>query len=452
MTLRRRRTAALVALAQLVACFKDAPSIGTSDATQSDSGSSDGSTDGPSTSNDPTITTQADDSSDTSTASTDDGPSCSDPPCVEPGTALWTTILGEAGSDGAYSVLVQDDAVFAFGERAQGGGTDPWMGRLAIADGSVEWESTSPSNEGITVLRGATIINGTLVAVGATEAGGIYNGFFQAGSTTGSALFDVALGELGTAFLLDVIPSVDGAIAVGWFDAGVGLEPWLVELVGDEGQWTLQRDSHDEGTFLDMQGALFSVVARGDGSMVAVGFETNAASNDAVVMLLSPAGGPVGTPLVVGGAADDDFTQIGLVDDNTAIAVGRQSTEGNDSQIAIATVGLTGEGPSMVEMRLWTDGASMVANGMANDGDTVFIAAGLSDNPDLPAEAFESRVMRFDAGQDTPTWVAPFEVDSPGRDYAADVAIVDDETIVVCGVATTGDDAGGNLWVRRIQR
>lgn len=460
MTPRNRRvapSAAFVALAHLVGCFQDAPAIGDVGPTEGDGDSSE-SGDEPSTSNDPTTPTQTgsaadddssdDDSSDDTTA---EGPSCDEPPCPEPGQTLWTTRIGAGGRDGTYAVLVQDDAVFAFGERAQGGGTDPWSARLAVEDGAIAWEQTSPSNEGGTMLRGATLVGSTLVAVGATQTGALYNGFFETRSTSGDALFEMSFGESGSAFLLDVIASPDGAIAVGWFDPGSGAEPWLLQLVGDEGQWNLEQDSADAGTFGGMQGTLFAIVARGDGSLVAVGYQTNPGSNDAMAMMLSPSGEPLGEPVLVGGNADDDFTQVALIDDDTAIAVGRQSTSANASQVAIATLDLGGS-LSVTDMRIWGDDAYTVANGMVADGETVFIAAGASNDPDLGPDAFESRVMRFDPGEDTPTWVVPFETDSPGRDYAADVAIVDGDTIVVCGVVASEDDAEGDLWIRRMLR
>ncbi len=401
-------------------------------------------------------TASVDGSSDGSDGSNDDAP-CedADPQCMDPGETVWTFVSGAPGYDAAYAVAVEGDRVLVVGERNAGRtNSAPWAAELAGADGNVTWDQVAPANVGHSDLRAVVPVDADRsLAVGNTPGEGVKTaGYVESRNAAGESGFSHSYsGIANTNYLLGlVLDDAGGFHAVGYSGALPESTPLLLHYTPGAGNgWNYESSSEDTAAFSDYPGQFFGVDIAPNGNLVLVGSRALGDFSDAMVLLATP-DGQVLDEYVTGGDQHDGFVDVDVDAEGNGIAVGRIGTSGDNGDMLMLhfTVGDALE-PGWEQP--WGDAISTNPNGFARDGDTVFVAAGVLDDPDDPY-AYDSLVLRWDGEAAGPTWAVPFEVGMPGGDYAMDVALFDEDTIIACGVVTAdgGDDQDG--WVRRLAR
>ena len=391
------------------------------------------------------------------------GESSGDPPCdpetsecVGPGETMWTIELGDAGNDGTYTVVVDGQRVVVGGELASGGGSVPWMVELDLADGTERWSEAGEVGEGLSVVRGlATVGDGVVAGVGSVEGMPTSGaGWLDVRDSMGAQIAAHRYTNATNSFLIGAAVTGGHLWAAGFAsdtgDPAQGYPLLLSYQPQGENAWALDFDSLLTGQLSMFEGALFDVAFTPTGDLIAVGYVLND-GQDAVIMQFTAGGDYVDTPVTIGGEYDDGFVGVEIDSDGSGVAVGRDEKGQAISDVLIVPFQF---GDSLVAgaARTWSDTPFASANEFARDGDALFIAVGTSHDPELLGPGFDSEIVRFDGDAAEPTWVVPFAADSPGRDYAADVALAPDDTIVVCGVFTPEGTGNGDGWVRRLKR
>ena len=379
-----------------------------------------------------------------------------DPGCAAPGETIWNAVFGGAGNDGAYSMVVEGDAVVVGGEWTMGASNVPWMLSVALDDGAQNWQAMADNGEGGAVTRGiAALGDGRVAGVGTVNE-------TMLGSST---WLDVRDGSGGTIASHSFMPTT-----VNWL-LGAALSNdrlWMTGFASHTSDpqqpfplllsyhtvggsaWTLDYNSVDTGELESFEGATFELAFTGLGDIIAVGYVIGN-GQDAAILHFTSDGQLLESLLDIGGDFDDGFTAVAMDPDGSAVAVGRDGTSPTTADVLIYRFSV---GDSVVpgEATTWGDGPFTSVNGFARDGDTLFLAAGTSTDPALSGPSFDTAILRWDGDATEPTWVQTYAPDSPGRDYGSDVALAPDDTIVVCGVMTPEGSTEGDAWVRRIAR
>lgn len=444
-------------------CLTDAPAleeetdtssdtdVGTEDATSPTSAPEDTGTDADA---DADATASADGSSDGTDGSNDDAP-CDDedPECMDPGATVWTFVSNVPGYDAAYAIAAEGDRVLVVGERNAGRtNSAPWAAQLAGADGSVAWDMVASVNVGHSDLRAVVAVDADRsLAAGNTPGESVKAaGYLEGRDAAGESGFTHSYsGISNTNYLLGLLlDDAGGFHAVGYTGDFPESTPLLLHYtMGAGNSWNLDTSSDDTALFADYQGQLFGVDVAPNGNLVLVGSRSVGDFSDAMVLLTTPDGQVVDESFT-GGDLHDGFVDVDVDAAGNGIAVGRVGTEGDNGDLLMLHF-TVGDALEPGWEHAWGDAISTNPNGFARDGDTVFVAAGMLDDPDDPY-AYDSLVLRWDGDAAEPTWAVPFEASMPGGDYAMDVALFDDETIVACGVVTGKDDQ--DAWVRRLAR
>jgi hypothetical protein len=457
----KRRVVRVLALALAPAsCLTDVPGLAAETETETD-----GSDDATSPTSAPGSTGADDDADADADASAEgtvddsdgssDGTPCEDgdPECMDPGEAVWTVVLGEAGYDAAYALAVDGDRVLVVGERnSVGADSAPWSVRLAGADGAMQWERVSSANPGHSDLRGIVPMgDGRSIAVGNVPGESVKTaGYMEARDDAGESGFAPTYEYANTNYLLGVLADDAGGFhAVGYTGEPPGSIPLVLHYSANmSGGWEYDISSDDLGVF-GFEGQLFGLDHAPNGNLVIVGARVVGDNSDAMVLVTNPQGDLL-DEYMTGGAMDDGFVDVDVDADGLGVAIGRTATGDDSGEVLMLHFTL---GDSLVSdwEHSWSEVMSTNANGFARDGDTVYIAAGTLDDP-KDFTAYDSLVIRWDGENEEPTWAVPFEPDMAGRDYAMDVALYDDATIVACGVLTPDDADVEDAWIRRLAR
>jgi hypothetical protein len=377
-----------------------------------------------------------------------------DPGCLTPGATVWTVVLGGDDNDGAYAIAIDDDQIVVAGEEGTPGGSAPWLARLE-ADGATLWTHATAVGEGSNTLRDVVAVGGgDAAAVGSLAAGAQIQGLFEARDVTGASIVSTSYSGADIVALLGMTADDEGAIwAVGSasFGRSAPAEPLVLHYVPAAGGWSVDFSSVESGALGSFEGALFGIDHAPNGELVAVGHLRDGGPSDAAILRFSAGGELLDTPVTFGGPDADDFIGVAVDAEGRGVAVGRRGNGPTGSEILIVRFEL-GDVLAATSEHTWGDAPFTVANGFARDGDTIFIAAGTSADPSLTAASFDSAILRWDADESEPTWVVPLEADSPGRDFASDVALAPDGTLVACGVLTPVDGENGDAWIRKLAR
>lgn len=480
-----RRTFLVASLVCAPGCFADSPFV--TSGGDGPNGTDGGSSDGDSTAGDPTTTadataasgsasqgsagTGAQDSGSEGTdvgvcgdAVVDDGEPCDDGNDVpgdgcefdctpSSGLPYWTVIdEGEGSRGGAYVVIAATDGdVVVGGARGSSATTsDPWVARYD-ADGGVRWSDAMAAGEGNDVIRGLAAIDDGVVAVGAFDpVVGQHHGLVRVFDDDGAMLWSDDYWYEPTQV---VLLGVAGREAGGWFAAGTAIEDATSTsaLLRYDGQadWSRAVSTVEDGSFEGHFGTIFAIVEDPTGRALAVGSDYTSGNGightQAWAALLQP-DGSVLRESYFGGEGDDDLVDVVLMG-NTAYAVGRLGGFGESSQAWLVRLQVD----DMIQVSwqaTWSDASFTVANGLATNGSTHYVAAATS--PGGTPEGYDARILRWEDGADVPTWVVPFEDDAPGSDFASDVAIASDGTVVAVGAVTPAGTSDRRAWVRKL--
>jgi hypothetical protein len=444
--LRPRRFGSLGALV-VAGCFQDPP--------PADSTGSEGDSGGASTSV-ATADTTAGESEGGSVDGASSGGPCAqeDPTCVEPGETIWEVLVGGAGHDAAYTLIVDDDGdVVVAGEYASGGGSDPWFTRFD-ADGNEAWSYPTASGEGVDAIRGLALMGGGVVlGVGWQHVTTTGDAYVEARDASGTTVASTTYDGGADDFLISVLRRDDSLFSVGFMQLADTSEPTplLLRHAIDADALLLEHASVEHGTFDGVEGQLFGVAAAPNGNLVVVGaLRGRAGSYDASVQIVSPEGTLVSDPVTFGGSEYDDFYVVDVDETGSGVAVGRSISDVG-SEILMVHFTVDGDTVSSQWEYSWTEAPFTYANGFTRDGDTVFIATGTTTDPAVP-EAYDAMILRWDGTASEPTWTVPFAADAPHRDYASDVALSPDGTLVACGVVSPDENDLGDAWIRKLAR
>lgn len=447
------------------ACFSDAPDLEGESETETDAtGGDDDDDDGTSPTSAPESTADgdadadadasADGTIDDSDGGTDSGPCEGDEPeCLDPGDTVWSVVLGEAGYDAAYALAVDGDRVLVVGEREiSGGDTSPWTARLSGVDGTVEWEQGTNASAGHSDLRAVVAAgDGRSVAAGNIPSESVTTaGYLEHRNDAGESGWTNTYTYADTNYLLGLaLDDAGGFHAVGHTGDFPGAVPLLLHYADDGGGGWQQDFSSDELATFGVEGQLFGLDHAPNGSLVIAGARMSGATSDAWLVMIGPEGSVIDEHST-GGPMNDGFVDVDVDADGNGVAVGRSATGESSGELLVLHFAV-GDALEPGWEHSWGEAMSTNPNGFARDGDALFIAAGVLDDP-KDFTAYDSAVIRWDGEADDPTWVVPFETDMPGRDYAMDVALYDDETIVACGVVTPDDGDVEDAWIRRLAR
>lgn len=430
-------------------CFEQAPSIG-------DGGSSDGS--GSASEESATGSSMSNGSSGSPTSSPDGSGSesdstgeCPDGDCMpSSGETIWTVVQDEAFNIGIYTVVVTGE-----GDIVAGGAVldenevpRPWLGRYA-PDGTLSWTETSVAAGGRAHYRGLIALDdGRVVGVGGVVTGGeLDDAWLRAVDADGEVVWQHEL-QTGssTTYLLGVAPrSGGGLMAVGSASDTEGTRPFVATFEPMQDGWQQGVHSEDSQEYVGTYGTMFSLVSRGN-EFVVVGFtqQVSDGPSDAAVWRIDDNGYSIPPVATFGGEGDQDFVDI--VDDGGVLHVLGRTGMGDVSAVRLARLGV-GDSIVLEWEKTWSDLPFNVGNGLAVSGGVRYVAA--STNMGQDSDGFDTRVLRWDGEENMPRWAMPFADPSPGLDYAADVAVAPDGTIVAVGPVTP---AGGNVdgWIRKL--
>lgn len=396
------------------------------------------------------------DASDGSSASVDEGSTgpCApaDPACVGPGETIWEHAFGGAGHDAVYDLIVDEngDVVLA-GEYGAAGGSEPWFARFD-ADGNAAWSEPTALGEGADAIRGlARMGAGDILGVGWQHVATTNDAYLETRDASGTTVASTTYDGGADDYLVSVLRREGSLFGVGFMQLVGASEPTPLLLRHAIDGLALEHSSVELGTFADVEGQLFGIAAAPNGNLVVVGTVRGPdGSYDASVQLVTPEGAMVGAPSTFGGPIDDDFFVVDVDETGSGIAVGR-STSDEGSEVLMLHFTVDGDTVSEVWQYSWTEAPFTYANGFARDGDTVFIATGTTTDPAVGA-AYDAMILRWDGRAGEPTWTVPFAEDWPYRDYASDVELAPDGTLVACGVVSTDEADQGDAWVRKLAR
>jgi hypothetical protein len=330
------------------------------------------------------------------------------------------------------------------------------MVSVALGDGAENWQATGDNGEGGAVTRGvAAVGDGRVAGVGTVNE-------TMFGSSKWLDVRDASGGTIATdsimpttvTLLLGAALSNDRLWMTGFASHSSDPQqpfPLLLSYHTAGGAaWTLDYNSIDTAELESFEGATFDLAFTGLGDIIAVGYIVGS-GQDAAILHFTASGELLDSVLDIGGEFDDGFTAVALDPDGSAVAVGRDGTSAGTADLLIYRFSV---GDSVVagEAMTWGDAPYTSVNGLARDGETLFLAAGTSADPALSGPAFDTAIIRWDGDATEPTWVQTYAPDAPGRDYGSDVALAPDDTIVVCGVMTPEGSTEGDAWVRRIAR
>jgi cysteine-rich repeat protein len=364
----------------------------------------------------------------------------------------WTVIEdGDGLDDAAFAVVVDAEGMVtvAGAQHVEANDGNPWVARYDAA-GVPQWSDTTDVGSGNDLYRGLAVTDGGgVVGVGSYHSGQL-RAWIHAHGADGSPGWDhtFSLGEEDASFVGLTVRDDGGLVAVGSIADGPGFTPLVASYDYAGPDWSEGQSSANTGSFVGTVGELFAVAALGDGTFVAVGYVAamTDAGSDAMAVWFD-LDGTVISQASFGGADDDDFVDVAVVGD-VVHAVGRRGGGEGISEVWLVRLSIEAN-ITIAWEGAWSDQAFNVANALAVRDDARFIVG--STNTALDAEGFDARVLRWDGDADAPTWVAPFADDSPGLDYANDVALAPDGTIVVCGVVTPRGAEDTDAWIRKLE-
>lgn len=379
-----------------------------------------------------------------------DGDGCESDCQPTSGYPLWTVVQDETFNIGIYSVVVTGE-----GDIVAGGAVldedevpRPWLGRYA-PDGTLLWTETSVAAGGRAHYRGLIALDdGRVVGVGGVVTGGeLDDAWLRAVDADGEVAWQHEL-QTGssTTYLLGVVPRAGGGLmAVGSASDSDGTRPFVATFNPMQGGWEQGEHSEDSQEYVGTNGTMFSLVPRGN-EFVVVGFTQQVMDgpSDAAVWRIDDNGYAVSPATTFGGEGDQDFVDI--VDDGGVLHVLGRIGMGDVSALRLARLGV-GDSIVLEWEKTWSDLPFNVGNGLAVSGGVRYVAA--STNMGQESDGFDTRVLRWDGEENAPRWAMPFADPSPGLDYAADVAVAPDGTVVVVGPVTP---EGGNVdgWIRKL--
>lgn len=376
-----------------------------------------------------------------------------EPDCTpSSGQPYWTVVEPGGGfPDGAYVITAAPDGdVVVGGARGTSATTsNPWVARYA-ADGTSQWNDDAAAGDGADVIRGLALIDDDVVAVGSFDAGaGLLHGLLRVFDGGGGEIWSDGYGfEPTSVVLLGVAPRSAG----GWFAGGsTSLDTEAsAALLGYEGAspaWLRTASTPESGTLEGQFGTIFAIAEDLTGRAVAVGTDDGGADkgSDAWVAILE-ADGTVLREAAFGGSGDDDFVDL-VLDGSTVHVVGRHANGSAASDLWLARLQVD-DTIQLGWQALWSDASFTVGNGLVAEGGTRYIAGATSPGGEL--DGYDARVLRWDGEAAAPTWVVPFDDLAPGTDFASDLTIAADGTVVVCGAVTPAGTGDRQAWIRKL--
>ncbi|HWB81545.1 MAG TPA: myxococcus cysteine-rich repeat containing protein [Nannocystaceae bacterium] len=384
-----------------------------------------------------------------------DGDGCESDCRPSSGYPLWTVVEDEANTLAIYTVAVTPEGdIIAGGVLVDADDLEnPWLARYA-PDGTRLWTEATPAEGGEAHYRGLTVLaDGRVLGVGAVKTQAEYDdAWLRVVDVDGNIAWQHEV-QTNTAdtYLLSIAPRQDGGfVGVGSATDASGTRPFVAPIDPNGDSWQQGINSEDVGTYANDYGQMFSVVSYGTGLLVVGSARVDPMQpSDAAAWLLTADGDALGPPDVFGGEGDQDFIDV-AVDGDDVHAIGR-SGMGTVSALRIAKLDV-GDSVALAWEQPWSDEQFNVGNALAASGGVRYVAASTTPDPDN-SDAYDSRVLRWDGEESDPRWSMPYEDPSPGLDYAADVAIAPDGTVVVVGPMTpeAGGDVGSiNAWVRKL--
>lgn len=374
-------------------------------------------------------------------------PDCS----ATPGSPLWTVIYdGGVGHDGAYALAVdgKGNVVVGGGQAISATDNDPWVA-LYDSDGEEYWSNTISIGSGDDVVRGLGSAAGRVITAGsfsvnADSSDGFAQVFASDGTPGWNETFDVGVND----YFIGVGVDPDGFFTAGILDDGSGdTRPVVLHFLDNGGDYSQNVSTEDTLAFAGRLGGFLAVTATPDGGALVVGFDNEGGASDALAAVLDAEGNLVGeTGVFDCGSGDSDFTDVAFNADGTAQVVGRCGLSGELTSLWTARLAIAG-GITMQWDATYDAGPFTAANGFARDGDVSFIAGSTETGGE-----FDTIVLRWDGEAAEPTWVVPFAESSPGVDYAIDVALSPDDTIIAAGVVTQEGSDTSDGWVRKLAK
>ncbi len=379
---------------------------------------------------------------------TDDGDGCESDCQPSPGSAIWTVVEDSDAYLGAYTVAVTPSGeIVAAGATTVGEGNATWIARYD-GDGGKLWDATGGAGGWNDVFRGLALTDDErVIASGTHRAEGMLDvGYFEIYTADGEAGGAQELQLGATSYLIGAeLGSGGRLLAFGGVDDGEQ-HPLLASYVPVAGGWQYELSTEDTMDFEGQPGLAFDAAQLSDGRWIAVGFTfTGASSTRAAAWLVQPDGSQPEL-YELGDNGNDQFIDV-VIEDDVVHVVGRQATGDDDGEVWLAELELD-DTLTLGWEATWADKSFNIANALAVADGVRFVAASTNDGTEM--EGLDTRVLRWDGHGAEPTWVSPFAADAPGRDYAGDVAVAPDGTVVVVGVVASPDGGEDTAWVRKL--
>ncbi len=368
------------------------------------------------------------------------------------GQPYWTVVEPGGGfRDNAHVIIAAPNGdVVVGGARGTSDTTsNPWVARYA-ADGTLQWDDDATAGEGADLICGLAWIDDDVVAVGSFDTGAsLQHGLLRVFDGGGAETWSDGYGfEPASMILLGVAPRSAG----GWFAGGsTSLDTEAsAALLGYEGvspAWLLTTSTPESGTLEGQLGTIFALAEDATGRVIAVGSDDGGTDkgSDAWIAIIE-ADGTLLHEAAFGGSGDDDFVDL-VLDGSTVHVVGRHASGAEASDLWLARLQVD-DTIQLGWQAMWSDASFTVGNGLVADGRTRYIAGATSQGGDL--DGYDARVLRWDGEAAAPTWVVPFDDVAPGTDFASDVTIAADGTVVVCGGVTPVGTGDRQAWIRKL--
>ncbi len=356
----------------------------------------------------------------------------------------WQQSLGGADLERAHDLAVLADGTLAVaGSTTREGGpqsTAPWL--LAVAPGGAELWSSVPQDTPGRPQAAAALTDGGVIAAGSVQRGptASSDGWVARLDAEGAVAWSKDFGgDTARAFNDAVALAEGGAVLAGTTRSDASGDGWLVAIDGDG------RVAWDKAVGGAGGQALYALAPAGDGGFFAAGVNDHegAGAEDGWLLRLD-AEGEVRWQVEAGGDKADYLVAVQPLPDGGAVAVGR-SASGEGEGFDLWAVWVDAEGTVTLERRLGGDGYDAAAAvALADDGGV--LVAGVHGSVEGQGE--DGWLMKLDASNGSTVWERTFG--GAATDRLAAVAVLDDGSIAVAGQTASGDAAGDDLWLMRL--
>jgi cysteine-rich repeat protein len=376
--------------------------------------------------------------------------------CTLSGSVIWEHVHASGwGTDYLYGVAVDDegDAYVGGSERVSDATSVAWI-RKYTRQGGLAWSrSIDGAAAGDDAILGVASNGTDIVVMGALDNGGstgddIVFARYDAGGnqawqmTVSSAIVDGkglptpgADGGFAAAFGADGTPVVAGMVQTQSASRDVWVR--LLTTAGDE-TWTMTYDgaasSNDQARGVAVDAA---------GNVIVAGYEQGAASRDVWVRKYDPAGAEQWTHQYDGAEMLDDQAEGVAVDDAGNVVVsGREGTSAANRWWVRKLDPDGGELWTQTDTGRTTEGAEAFGIAVTSSGDIAVAGC------ELAAGLWRAVVRKYDPDGNE-RWVAKFDGYTGTSAHLVGVADRADEGLYVVGQVDRGVD-GADAWIMRI--